>query len=59
MVHDLPAINGDPTQIEQVLINLAINARDAMLDGGGLNMEMRITLLDEKISPFLSIECEK
>jgi len=52
MAHDLPAINGDPTQIEQVLINLAINARDAMPDGGGLTIETRNTLLDEEFCRF-------
>ena len=50
---DLPdtSFHGDSTQIQQMLINLAVNARDAMPEGGGIQLRpMRTKARSNSIS---------
>jgi CheY-like chemotaxis protein len=47
MPKDLWTVNGDSTQLHQVLLNLCINARDAMPDGGSLTMVAENLTVDD------------
>ncbi len=44
----LASVNADPTQLEQVIINLCVNARDAMESGGKLTIETDNAVIDER-----------
>ncbi|MFN0159578.1 MAG: response regulator, partial [Bacteroidota bacterium] len=50
-------VNGDSGQIQQALLNLFLNARDAMLNGGALTIATSVTIADARTaSQFTSVK---
>ncbi len=43
----LPALKADPGMLEQVIMNLTVNARDAMPEGGAIDISTSVARLDE------------
>jgi PAS domain S-box-containing protein len=50
---DLSLVLGDATQLHQVLINLCVNARDAMPDGGRLTLAAEDMVMDESYARMM------
>jgi signal transduction histidine kinase/CheY-like chemotaxis protein len=55
LARNLPPIWADPVQIQQVLMNLCVNARDAMPEGGKLFLKTRHVAADNLKGPPLPL----
>jgi len=55
---DLGYVQADPGQLEQVIMNLALNARDAMPTGGALTIETaNVAIHDDYVREHIGVQC--
>ncbi|MEZ0256422.1 MAG: PAS domain S-box protein, partial [Chthoniobacter sp.] len=54
VAENLPPVQGDATQIHQILLNLFVNARDAMPNGGRITTEVQAVTLNQRRTKFQS-----
>ena len=47
LTSDLPLVYADSTSVDQIVMNLALNARDAMNEGGNLTISSSVVEIDE------------
>lgn len=52
LANELSQVNGDATQLHRLLMNLLVNARDAMPKGGSITVETKNVVLEQKVTPM-------
>ncbi|WP_309630325.1 PAS domain-containing protein [Brevundimonas sp.] len=57
---DLPMVNADPHQLEMAILNISVNARDAMSDGGTITIRCMSDVTDEAgvSDPFVRLSIQ-
>jgi signal transduction histidine kinase len=55
LARDLWSTNADPSQIDQIIVNLVVNARDALTEGGRITLETANLNLDDREARLLEL----